>query len=592
MSSFNQPAPINVDITPSLITSEGDLNSSEKTKESFKELSSVRTKDSPRRSSGSVTINPMQAARSPLTTIGNGNGNGNGPSSRSPSYVPSSNSTVNNSLGGSRPSSIVEMLSTPPPLVPETLSTTPPFKSLFNDAYSLNYSLTPTSALHPHSPASSSVSLNNLNNSSSLAINWQNIPLSDLIEEKNLIFIDGNEPIENGFQKLVDNNLTSIPVILSSSESSAESVPATDSDPYSNQDLDTCINDSLLTFDCSDINSYLLLLVSDFAPNDSILQEMVNNKTMSSLKEAHDLINMIKNESSQTHYDNNVPIKVPISFVSQLTPKNPFITYPEFEKLGKVVETLGSGSHRIAITSKDDSKNIIGMLSQRRLIRYIWKNARGRFKPLEKTLFEKNLKDLNIGSTNVITINGESTVLEAFIKMNKEFISSLAVVDNQNNLLGNISITDVKHITKTSQSYILFKNCIHFISVILNSRGLENGKDSYPIFHVNLNTSLRRTLAKLVATQAHRLWIVEPYDEFNVPISQNYGCASNDYLELRAGKLIGVVSLTDILGCFAKFAGRGDIDPTFARRQRRNSSSSITSLSSRSSRSSFDSRKR
>lgn len=279
---------------------------------------------------------------------------------------------------------------------------------------------------------------------------------------------------------------------------------------------------------------------------------------------------------------------------------------------------LGSGVHRVAITDPAGTQ-IKGILSQRRLIKYLWDNAR-QFSGLQP-LLNSSLKELGIGVLNsnaaptsrqsrVISIQGEEQVIMALYKMHTERISSIAVVDHQGNLLGNISVTDVKHVTRTSQYPLLHNTCRHFISVILNSRGLEMGKDSFPIFHVYPSSSLARTLAKLVATKAHRLWIVQPENspastpsslissspqsvsmntqlsggEHDVPgrsgspisvksLEENSPANSTPLFEkeYRTGKLIGVVSLTDILGLFARRqTEHKQVDPQAARRQRGN----------------------
>ena len=108
--------------------------------------------------------------------------------------------------------------------------------------------------------------------------------------------------------------------------------------------------------------------------------------------------------------------------------------------------------------------------------------------------------------------------------MNDEGVTSLAVVDNQYNVVGNISNVDVKvkipaifhHpsksllltplqlLTTSSSAPLLENTCIHFISVILSTRGMNDGKDSYPVFHVSPYSTLAHTVAKLVATKAHR----------------------------------------------------------------------------------------
>ena len=77
-------------------------------------------------------------------------------------------------------------------------------------------------------------------------------------------------------------------------------------------------------------------------------------------------------------------------------------------------------------------------------------------------------------------------------------------------LWGNISTVDVKLLTKTSSLPLLRNTCIHFISVILSTRGMYEGKDSFPVFYVTPFSTLAHTVAKLVATKSHRMWITEP----------------------------------------------------------------------------------
>lgn len=343
---------------------------------------------------------------------------------------------------------------------------------------------------------------------------WQLIPLSQLVEQNKLIFIDGSISVEEAFNTLVKYNLTSLPV---------ENSP---------DDIDC------LTFDYNDLNSYLLLVLNKIT---------VNNPE-------------VTRQCQLGH-------PVPVGEIIKLTPKNPFYKLPEQENLSTAMMILGSGVHRVAITNQENTK-ITGILSQRRLIKYLWDNARS-FQNLEH-LFQKSLKDLKIGvldthtkptsrQSRVISIQGDELLIMALFKMHTERISSIAVIDPQGNLLGNISVTDVKHITRTSQYPLLQNTCLHFISVILDKRGIEMGKDSFPIFHVYPTSSLARTIAKLVATKAHRLWIVQPSGDTPVDSEK----------DKRSGKLIGVVSLTDILGLLARHQTEFKrVDPLAARRQR------------------------
>lgn len=424
----------------------------------------------------------------------------------------------------SRQSSIVELLSTPPPLDNSAgLEEVPNLPQLSRD------------------PSGVSISSSNTNSTTHTKEqrDWQDVPLSDLTESAKLIFINAGISVEEAFNTLTTYNLTSLPV----------------------EEYEGDMN--CLTFDYTDLNAYLLLVLGKLSINE---QNFKDNTYYKDPVEINELIAKAKRGQ-----------QVPVKFVCQLAPKNPFFKLPETETLSTVVEILGSGVHRIAILNEKQTK-ITGILSQRRLIKYFWDNAR-RFPSLEP-IFQSTINELSIGNSKVISVYGDEPLIHALMKMNSEKISSIAVVDHYMNLLGNISVTDVKHVTKSSQSQLLHKSCLHFISIILTNRGLENGQDSFPIFHVYSTSSLARTIAKLVATRAHRLWVVRPASSTPTSATSNVSTPSSESNPLipenegRAGKLIGVVSVTDILGLIARKHGKGFVDPTQARKQRRRSSSS------------------
>lgn len=399
------------------------------------------------------------------------------------------------------------------------------------------------------------------------SLEWQDIKLSELVEKNKLIVIDSKLSVEEAFDTLVKNGLTSVPV-------------------------EEFVNDlNCLTFDYTDLNAYLLLVL-----NKITIEDLKNVD----YEPKSEIPTMVK--KAQTGE------QVPVSFVIRLTTKNPFIKLTENDTISTVVEILGTGVHRIAITNNN---KLTGILSQRRLVKFLWDNAR-RFPSMEP-LLSSSISSLHIGSSNPISIYGDQTLIEALMTMHSLKISSLAVVDRNHHLLGNISVTDVRLVSTTSKSDLLYKSCLHFISVILNSRGLENGKDSFPIFHVTSHTSLGRAIAKMVATKSHRLWIVKPESSSNVttpttpdsPHSQlhhshsqsnhlhshhqhphqhqhqhqHHGPALEDDIH-PTGKLIGVLSLTDILSLFAKTLGKAHVEPNIARKQRRRSSSGVASINS------------
>ena len=106
--------------------------------------------------------------------------------------------------------------------------------------------------------------------------------------------------------------------------------------------------------------------------------------------------------------------------------------------------------------------------------------------------------------------SGDKPLAEALSLLLNEGVSSLAILDNSSNVIGNISVADVKLLTTSSSLPLLRNTCIHFISVILSTRGMYEGKDTFPVFHVTPMNTLATTVAKLVATKSHRLWVTEP----------------------------------------------------------------------------------
>lgn len=136
---------------------------------------------------------------------------------------------------------------------------------------------------------------------------------------------------------------------------------------------------------------------------------------------------------------------------------------------------------------------------------------------------------------------------------------------------------------------------------------MYDGQDSYPVFHVTPFSTLAHTVAKLVATRSHRMWIVDaPSPASSVPPSPALGpsnaapppvthqsavthTAGPPYTPATpnvaiganslpgatlSGRLSGVISLTDVLHLYARVSGLSPQDPHETRRRRRRSSSS------------------
>ncbi|KIV96841.1 hypothetical protein PV10_00658 [Exophiala mesophila] len=413
---------------------------------------------------------------------------------------------------------------------------------------------------------------------------WQTVKVNELTNPEDLRFVDIDTGVEAATKLLIESGA---PVVL---------IREREGSPV------------IGTFDARDLNAYLLLVVGLSHPDD---------------EHAHDFLELAKRAREGK--------PIPLREIQDLSKKEPLTFLDEDADLVKAIETFGKGVHR-AVVRNPETQQVTGVLSQTRLIRFLWEN--GRSFPVLDQLYSQHLRDLKIGSNNVISINGDRPLAEALTLLLNEGVSSLAVVDHNHNVVGNISNVDVKLLTKSSSLPLLRNTCIHFITVILSTRGMYEGKDSFPVFHVTPLSTLAHTVAKLVATKSHRMWITEPVSPVSsgpptpslhtatlAPTSSHSSAISSGSGQHPAGapyatsappapdpfshsvvdtshkapmispsgpsisasalpgarisgRLVGVVSLTDILILLARAGGLSNIDPAELRNRRRRSSSS------------------
>lgn len=132
------------------------------------------------------------------------------------------------------------------------------------------------------------------------------------------------------------------------------------------------------TFDYSDLNAYLLLVVGLVHPDEDHLESF------------QELVKKARGGN-----------KVPLKDVKDLGNKEPFVTLSHKANLTKAVEFFGGGVHRIVVV-KEGTDDVIGVLSQLRLVKFLWENRQSF--PVIDRLYPQQLKDLGVGSQQVISI--------------------------------------------------------------------------------------------------------------------------------------------------------------------------------------------
>ena len=132
------------------------------------------------------------------------------------------------------------------------------------------------------------------------------------------------------------------------------------------------------TFDYRDLNSYLLMVVGLAQPEED---------------HVHDFVEL----AQKAREGKSVPLKE----IKDWGKKEPLTFISGSADIIKAIEIFGRGLHRIVVLD-EKTQAVTGLLSQSRLIRFLWEN--GRHFPVIEQLYTQYLRDLKIGSNNVIAI--------------------------------------------------------------------------------------------------------------------------------------------------------------------------------------------
>ncbi|KIJ61533.1 hypothetical protein HYDPIDRAFT_96311 [Hydnomerulius pinastri MD-312] len=262
--------------------------------------------------------------------------------------------------------------------------------------------------------------------------------------------------------------------------------------------------------------------------------------------------------------------RVPVHLVSNLSEKNFLETLPYEATVVSLLSAFSRGTHRVLIQAPSPSCTYLGIVSDRRLLS--WFSAYAERTPafqsyLANSLYAHSLPSLHMYSS-VVATTSTAQVLDAMRLMSEQGVSSVAVIDEDSGtLLSAVSVTDIGKMVVPSQSNHILSTPVHqLITQIKEPDGSTDGVDKYPVYVVFPTSTLSYTIQKLLATNAHRLFVTD--NDF--PLSSSPSISNN----LGSGSLCGIVSIVDILSLFARVANIPDVDPTQRMRHRRASSSS------------------
>jgi CBS domain-containing protein len=196
--------------------------------------------------------------------------------------------------------------------------------------------------------------------------------------------------------------------------------------------------------------------------------------------------------------------------------RSPFLVMNGEESLQDAVECYLKGTHRIAIT--DDNGDIIGVISQWTVANYL-ATVPSQDKDWIPVLREPVSKAGE--RSNVISVNGKTSTLQSFLRMHTEKVSSVAIVDDDGKLVGNLSVSDLKGFQLYLSDFNdLLQPVCEFVSLIRK----KQGRPEHFVVAFSPNTLTKDVVAKLNEEIVHRAYIVDD-----------------------KGRPIGVFSLTDLM---------------------------------------------
>ncbi|XAR65161.1 hypothetical protein NMG60_11009174 [Bertholletia excelsa] len=129
----------------------------------------------------------------------------------------------------------------------------------------------------------------------------------------------------------------------------------------------------------------------------------------------------------------------------------------------------------------------------------------------------------------VISINPDELILEAFKRMKDNEIGGLPVVDGpQKKVVGNVSIRDIRHLLLQSRLFSNFRQLtvMNFLKMIAATS--PDGEKVVKPITCKLNSTLGDVIHSLASNAVHRIYVVEGEEK----------------------EVIGVITLRDVISCF------------------------------------------
>ncbi|KAJ2778642.1 cell separation during budding [Coemansia interrupta] len=325
---------------------------------------------------------------------------------------------------------------------------------------------------------------------------WLTVPAHELVENQHVVQVDSEATIEEACDALIQHNIQSVPLYDARSQ--------------------TYVG----MFDLHDLAAYILAkrpAATGASPSPSPSVGNGNGNGSPLMRRAVGARGEM------------------VSRVADMSHVNPFYSVLPETKVAQVAQVFAKGAHRVAVM--EDERRIRGILSQTRVVRYFFEHCSTEqaqeeqeggavVSGSEDALLDRTLEQLGLVTGDVVVAQPHMPVIQALSLLEQWHVSSLALVDAEQRLVGNLSVGDIKYLAKDRR--LLNGSCMDLVQAVRFMQGVEEGRDRAAVFSVRPEATLRYALSKLVATGAHRVWITRPRG--NAPMEKARGQAG-DFME-------------------------------------------------------------
>ena len=179
--------------------------------------------------------------------------------------------------------------------------------------------------------------------------------------------------------------------------------------------------------------------------------------------------------------------------------RNPYVVISAKDPLYNVVTKFAAGIHRVVVSAENEAPCHI--LTQSDLIQAIAENCQERL----GSSANKTLEQLGLLG-RVVTVNQKTKVVDAFSILWDLKISGLGLVDDNGELVGNISAADVKFLKDFNYAALL-QTCGEFVAHNLSTAG--KNRPLATLVSVDKGSTLADTVKLLAENRLHRVYIVD-----------------------------------------------------------------------------------